>query len=48
MMISISDNDFKLADRLFHDLRNEIAIAIHSGQGELINYLNSGTIVKRR
>jgi hypothetical protein len=51
MMISLRDNDFKLADRLFRDLRNEIAIAIHSGSGQgeqLINYLNSRNVVKRR
>jgi hypothetical protein len=47
-IISISDNDFKLADRLVHDLRNEIATAIHSGLDELINYLNSRNAVKRR
>jgi hypothetical protein len=40
--ISISDNDYSnsLTD-CFATLRNEIAIAIHSGQGDLINYLNS-------
>jgi len=40
MCVTIADNDHKLADRLFRELRNQIAVAIHSAQGEIINYLN--------
>jgi hypothetical protein len=48
VMISISGNDFYLADRLFRNLRNRIAISLHSSQGELINYLNTRNAAKSR
>ena len=48
MCVTICENDHKLADRLFRHLRDQIAIAIHSAQGELINFLNKRNKVALR